>query len=83
MSHDKAGPIAPESRIVPCPDCHHVCGWCSWFRKNARAIGCGATGKHKCDYGSSLKGTTCPTCGGTEKVRATTTYARVEEIANG
>lgn len=64
------------NRIVPCPDCHRECGWCAWYAKNAREVGCGLRApsgsgrraKTFCEW-DAMKGTTCPTCGGTEKVR--------------
>jgi hypothetical protein len=64
-------------RAVACPDCHRTCGWCSWYAKNARQAGCGLSvpsglgyrTKRRCEWGEQLKGTTCPTCGGTEQVR--------------
>lgn len=58
------------NRIVPCPDCHRLCHWCSWYAKNARGAGCGTTLKRsrKCEW-DELKGETCPTCGGSTKMR--------------
>jgi hypothetical protein len=57
-------------RVVQCPDCYRLCEWCSWYAMNARAVGCGTLFyKKKCKWGESLKGTTCPTCGGTERMR--------------
>lgn len=57
-------------RVVACPDCHRYCSWCSWYAKNARSIGCGTTLKRSkpCEW-DALKGTTCPQCGGTGRVR--------------
>jgi len=71
-------PDAPKvDRLIACPDCHRECGWCAWYAKNARQCGCGLSApsghgdktKRRCDWGEQLKGTTCPTCGGTERVR--------------
>lgn len=58
------------NRIVPCPDCHRYCDWCSWYAKNARNVGCGTTlrRKAKCEW-EQLKGQVCPMCGGTTKMR--------------
>jgi hypothetical protein len=56
--------------VVSCPDCHESCGWCSWYAKNAREVGCGSgRSRHRCEWGERLKGTVCATCGGTERVR--------------
>lgn len=71
------------TRIVPCPECHASCGWCAWYAKNAREAGCGCPpsprrGRRvKCDWAERLKGAVCPTCGGTERVQARTTYERI------
>lgn len=58
-------------RVVSCPDCHRLCGWCSWYAKNARVAGCGTMIRkgRKCESGEALKGTVCPMCGGSEKMR--------------
>jgi hypothetical protein len=72
-------------RFVPCPDCHRHCGWCSWYAKNARSAGCGhgvpnglyRPSKRRCEW-EQLKGETCPTCGGTEKMRLMGKYEQVE-----
>jgi hypothetical protein len=58
------------NRIVPCPDCHRLCDFCSWYAKNARNAGCGTTLKRskRCEW-DALKGTTCPLCGGTTQMR--------------
>jgi hypothetical protein len=80
--------MVSERREVPCPDCHRECGWCSWYAKNARAVGCGSMTpsgrktRKPCEMARSLEGTTCPLCGGTEKVRAITTYERIGD-SNG
>lgn len=58
-------------RIVQCPDCYRYCSWCSWYAKNARDAGCGTAmrkGGKRCEW-EALKGTSCPTCHGTERVR--------------
>ena len=69
-------------RIVACPDCHRVCDWCSWYAKNARAIGCGCPTykrtKHRCEWGEAMKGSTCPLCNGTEQVRLVGQYQPTE-----
>jgi hypothetical protein len=71
------------TREVPCPECHVSCGWCSWYAKNARGAGCGCPRSPvkrrvvRCEWGETLKGTTCALCGGTERVQATTTYKAV------
>lgn len=79
-------------RIVSCPDCYRLCGWCSWYAKNAREVGCGlrvpsgsggprrgrrTRGRKACEWGEQLKGTVCTTCGGAEKVRLVGKYERV------
>jgi hypothetical protein len=61
-------------RVVDCPACHEICGWCSWYAKNARQCGCGSASKRRCEWGESLKGTVCPMCLGTEKVRLVGRY---------
>jgi hypothetical protein len=74
-------------RVVDCPDCHRYCQWCAWYAKNARQAGCGLSvpsgmgksSKRRCEW-EALKGTTCPTCGGSEKVRLVGHY---EQIAPG
>src|SRR5678815_5303192 len=63
-------------RIIDCPDCTRYCHWCAWYAKNARDAGCGLSilpghariTRHRCEW-DQLKGTTCQTCGGNEKVR--------------
>lgn len=73
-----------ETRIVDCPECHEVCGWCAWYRKNAREVGCGAgvspmpRTHRRCEWGESAKGQPCKTCDGSGRVRATITYAPLE-----
>lgn len=72
-------------RVVNCPDCYRECGWCAWYAKNARAVGCGlrvpSGGSRRsrkettCEW-DALKGTTCETCGGTEKVRLVGHYEK-------
>ena len=48
-----------------CPECYQECGWCSWFMANARAGGCGVSGKRKkCKWGEDAKGKPCGTCDG-------------------
>lgn len=72
-------------RIVDCPDCHRSCGWCAWYAKNAREAGCGLSvpsgmgrpSKRRCEWGESLKGTTCATCRGTERVRLVGTLREI------
>lgn len=74
-------------RVVACPDCHRLCAWCSWYAKNAREVGCGlrvpsgagVRTHRRCDWGEQLKGTTCPTCGGAEKVRIVGRYEALDE----
>jgi hypothetical protein len=61
-------------RVVECPECHTSCGWCAWYAKEARKVGCGCPRspsgrKVSCAWGESLKGTACGTCGGSEKAR--------------
>lgn len=71
-----------ESKIVDCPECHEYCGWCSWYRKNAREAGCGLSvpnglsklTKRRCEWGESAKGKPCGTCDGSGKVRAEIIY---------
>lgn len=63
--------------IVNCPECHRECGWCSWYAKNARQVGCSSNSKKKCDWGEQLKGTTCELCGGDEVVRCVSSYTRI------
>lgn len=69
--------------VVDCPECHETCGWCSWYRKNAREVGCGLRvnsgmgtkrGANLCRWGEDAKGKPCTTCGGKEKVIASTRY---------
>lgn len=71
-------PEQPRSvdRVVNCPDCYRLCAWCSWYAMNARGDGCGASGRRRCEW-ESLKGTNCPTCGGTEKMRLVGNLERV------
>ncbi len=78
-------PLTPlvVSRVVDCPECHETCGWCSWYRKNAREAGCGCilpSGRHanRCAWGEAAKGVPCTTCDGSGRVTATTTYTRLE-----
>lgn len=56
----------------PCPECHEVCGWCSWYRHQARESGCGCPPygrkRHKCEKAEALKATTCGTCDGSQMV---------------
>jgi hypothetical protein len=74
------------NRIVDCPTCHELCGWCSWYAKNARGAGCGLgvpsghgyRTRHRCEWGEQLKGTKCETCGGAEKVRLVGTFEPLE-----
>jgi hypothetical protein len=69
-------------RVIECPDCHAVCGWCAWYAKNARECGCGLgvpsghgyRTKRRCVWGESLKGTSCQRCSGTERVRLIGNY---------
>lgn len=60
-------------RVEDCPECHEVCGWCSWYRKAAREIGCGSQApgrvRNKCEKAEALKGTDCGTCDGSGKIR--------------
>lgn len=65
------------NRAVECPECHLLCGWCSWYAKNAREVGCASQSRRKCAWGEQLKGTACATCGGTETVRLVGHYERV------
>lgn len=66
-----------ETRLVDCPECHEACGWCAWYRKNARVAGCGAPhGKRRCAKGEAAKGVPCSMCDGSGRVLATTTYHR-------
>jgi hypothetical protein len=75
---------SPVTKTVPCPECHELCGWCSWYRKNAREVGCGLRvpsgmgrpSKHRCDWGERAKGVPCGTCSGNGVVVATITYAK-------
>jgi hypothetical protein len=81
MSHDQTDLTA----IVDCPECHKACGWCSWYAKNARQVGCGLgvpsghgyRTKRRCEWGELLKGTTCSLCDGAEKVRLVGRYEPV------
>lgn len=68
-------------RVVACPDCYRVCGWCAWYAKNARDAGCGTTIRKskKCEW-EQLKGQACPTCGGTEKVKLVGEFRRLEIV---
>ena len=69
---------AETTRVIDCPECHETCGWCSWYRKNAREIGCGSSRrKSKCEWGERAKGQPCRTCDGSGRVLATTTYSAV------
>jgi hypothetical protein len=63
-----ASDAAVVSHVVSCPECQS-CTWCSWYAKNARESGCGSVSRRKCEWGETLKGTTCPLCSGAEKVR--------------
>jgi hypothetical protein len=74
---------SPVTRVVDCPECHQLCGWCSWYRKNAREVGCGlrvnaGSGlprtKTRCSWGEEAKGVACSTCDGSGKAEATTSY---------
>jgi hypothetical protein len=73
-------------RVVACPSCHELCGWCSWYAKNARSAGCGLSvpsgygyrTKRRCEWGEQLKGTTCQTCSGSERVRLVGRYEALE-----
>lgn len=47
-----------------CPECYQECGWCSWYRMNARASGCGLRDGQKCKEGQAAKGVACSTCNG-------------------
>lgn len=67
--------------VEDCPECHEVCEWCSWYRKNARAHGCGCPppprsgGRRKpCEQAEALKGTQCGTCDGSGKVMVRREY---------
>lgn len=72
-------------QVVRCPECHVMCEWCAWYATNARVAGCGLsvpTGygrptKRRCEWGETLKGTTCGLCGGSEKVRLSGSYRRI------
>jgi len=66
------------TRTVDCPECHQYCNWCSWYRKNAREVGCGSQSKRKCAFGQAAKGVPCSMCDGSGRVTATTTYSRSE-----
>lgn len=74
FDRDTSG-LMTVQRIVDCPECHEKCEWCAWYRKNARATGCGSAGKRKCAWGQAAKGVACSLCGGYERVLATTTYS--------
>jgi hypothetical protein len=65
------------TREADCPECHETCGWCSWYRKNAREGGCGSQSKRKCEWGKQAKDVPCGTCDGSGRVLATTTYRRL------
>lgn len=52
------------TKRAPCPECHQECGWCSWYRKNARLSGCGASGRKRCEEGEAQRGKKCSTCDG-------------------
>ncbi len=62
--------------VADCPECHETCGWCAWYRKNAREAGCGLgvpTGfsrasKRRCEWGNAAKGVPCSSCDGSGKV---------------
>lgn len=78
--------MSERTRIVDCPECHELCGWCSWYRKNAREIGCGLRvpsgiskrSHRRCDWGEQAKGVPCGTCDGSGMVEAATTYRKLE-----
>jgi hypothetical protein len=59
-------------RSEDCPECHQLCGWCSWYRWLARERGCGSQPygrrQHRCEKATALKGTKCGTCDGSRKV---------------
>src|SRR3546814_17172848 len=61
-----------ETREEPCPECHQLCGWCSWYRHKARASGCGCPQhgrrRYRCTKAEAVKGTECNTCDGSRKV---------------
>ncbi len=79
--------MTEKTRIVQCPECHELCGWCSWYRKNARECGCGCPpgpGKrnkprHRCDWGEQAKGVPCSMCDGSGRVQATITYQQISQ----
>lgn len=57
-------PRIEDTKIVPCPECYAMCGWCSWYRHLARKHGCGAGPKGKCKEAEAERGKTCSTCDG-------------------
>jgi hypothetical protein len=79
--------MTTERRTVNCPECHELCGWCAWYRKNARDAGCGLgvpsghgyRTRRRCEWGEQAKGVPCGTCNGSGIVQATITYERVGE----
>lgn len=66
--------LVAKREEVECPECHETCGWCSWYRKNARGAGCGSGSRNKCAWGENARGVPCKTCDGSGRVMATTTY---------
>jgi hypothetical protein len=75
---------ATVERLIDCPECHERCGWCSWYRKNARDVGCGlrvpsgsgGRSHRRCEWGEAAKGVACTTCDGSGRVIATISYRR-------
>lgn len=57
-------PRIEGTKKVQCPECYALCGWCSWYRMNARVAGCGVGGRKKCEDGEAERGKTCSTCDG-------------------
>jgi hypothetical protein len=67
-----------RSREVDCPRCHAQCGWCSDYRWMHGKLPLSGGGKSKCGVkGFDPEGDACAMCGGSRKVRATTSYERL------
>lgn len=68
----------PIVREVDCPRCHEQCGWCSDYRWMHGKFTLPSVRRTCAVPGFELEGDDCPICLGLRRVRATTTYERIE-----
>ena len=73
MSLQAFNPLAEQwQEKRRCPECFQECGWCSWYRMNARGSGCGSQHrKTRCKEGQAAKGVPCSTCDGSGYITVT------------